>query len=128
MLKFITFMVCMGFVSPAFAIDWKQQVTDQSNEYVTDWMKCPGKDPAKGDKCGEILTYGEMIARALLMADTGMTPEQKALAGHLAIKILTEDGLVPTPDQLKMARDAAGRLPSPLAVARAWDFLDSAIK
>ncbi len=131
-MKVIIFAASL-MATPAFALDWTQPILDEQGATIPDWQNCPGKDP-KTDKCDKVITLGLLTARALLQGPPQIRdappqpPEQKALEGRLGLEIIEHPDLVPTPDQLKIARDAIGRLPSPLAVARAWDLLDKAVK
>jgi hypothetical protein len=116
---------------PAMALDWTQPILDENGIPAPDCK--PAADGAPEPGCTKILSIGTMTARALLAPEPQgtaayATPEQKALAGHLALEIIEHPDMTPTPDQLKMARDAIGRMPSPLAVARGWDILDRAVK
>lgn len=123
--KTLAFVVISLLASSAFAMDWTQPILDESNRPVDDLILCPDQKP-----CGKPLTIGMLTARALLTIDPNAhdSAEQKALMGHLGLEILLHPDLVPTPEQLKMAKDAIGKLPSPLAVARGWDILEKAVK
>jgi hypothetical protein len=107
------------------AFDWTQPILDESGKPVDDLLPCADQKP-----CGKVLTIGTLTARALLTPDQHSqdSPDQKALAGHLALQILLHPDMTPSPDQLKLAKDAIGKLGSPLAVARGWDILDGAVK
>jgi hypothetical protein len=122
--KLAIFVLALS-VLPAMAFDWTQPITDEMGKPVDDLQLCPDQKP-----CGKILTIGMLTARALLTADPRAqeTPDQKALAGNLGLEILKHPDMTPTPDQLKLARDAIGKLASPLAVARGWAILDAAVK
>ncbi len=144
MLRVFTFFTFIMMTTCAYAFDWKQLILDENNHTVIDWPSCPptrqitannpwGSDSK--DKCDVELTIGILSARVLLAPEpqnSGGTPqksgEQKALEGHLGLEIILHPDMTPTPDQLKMVHDALGKLPSPLAVARAWDILDKAVK
>jgi hypothetical protein len=137
MLRLSSIILLLLLALPAFALDWTQPILDEQGNTIPD---CP-MDPATKlppIKCDKILTIGMLTARALLTANSSdvagrggvipESPEQKALAGNLGLQIILHNDFVPTPDQLKLARDAIGRLPSPLAVARGWAILDAAVK
>jgi hypothetical protein len=137
--KILSLAILLLSASGAYALDWTQPILDEKGAAITDWPSCPGKapdKPAPDNECTKPLTIGLLAARALLVGDQSKAgpgavqeaPEQKALEGRLGLAIIDHPDLVPTPDQLKLARDAIGRLPSPLAVARAWDILDKAVK
>jgi hypothetical protein len=118
----------LGVSCPALALDWSQPIFDEQGKTIPD---CPlaGNVPEPG--CSKFLTLGSMTARALFAPDpqgTSTLPEQKAQAGKLGLEIIEHPDMTPTPDQLKMARDAIGKMGSPLAVARGWEILDKAVK
>lgn len=125
-------LLIIAYASGVFAMDWNQPILDEKGAAVPD---CP-VDPKTNqiEACGKIVTIGSLASRALLSIDQQRqaTPEEKALAGNLAIQILTHPEAVPEEgkkaDQLKTIKDAIGRLPSPLAVARGWAILDQAVK
>lgn len=118
--------------SCVFAMDWSQPILDEKGQPVPDCQV--DTKTSQPEPCGKVFTIGTMAARALLAPDPNRqeTPENKALAGNLAIQILTHPETVPEEgkkaDQLKTIKDAIGRLPSPLAVARGWAILDQAVK
>jgi hypothetical protein len=118
-----TFLVPLS----AFALDWKQPILDEFDKTVPD---CKIDQTTRAyENCGKVLTLGTLAARALLLDDAkGMTPEQKAFAGNLALDILHHQEMTPTPEQLKSVKDAIGKAMSPLGVARANALLDAAIK
>lgn len=123
MIRHVAFMLLLLSGAPAVAFDWTQPILNELEQPIPD---CPGDPTAK---CGRVLTIGMLAARQLLSAgQTAMSPEQKALEGNFGLQILLHPDLVPTPDQLKLARDAVGRHASPLAVARGWNLLDAAVK
>jgi hypothetical protein len=134
------FLTAMLVCSPALAFDWSQPILDENGKTVPDCLDPvtgkPFADPVTGKPlpCDKIITIGSMAVRALLNPQAGSpeTPEQKALAGNLAIQLMTHPEQVPAPDdklnQMKIIRDAIGRMPSPLAVARGWAIIDNAVK
>jgi hypothetical protein len=110
--------------SYACAFDWTQPILDENGKTIPD---CPGKDLEK-DTCNKVLSIGTLTARALLIPpidpnDARKPPEQKAIEGNFALQIILHPDLGPTPDELKLACDAIGKMPSPLAVARGWALL-----
>jgi hypothetical protein len=128
---FVPTMAAMLISFQAHALDWSQPVLDENNKPSIDWLSCPGKDPSKGDKCSAVLTVGMYTARALFSPQTGPSgdgPEVKSLMGNLGLAILADPKMTPTPEQLKMAKDAVGKTPFPLAIARVNAILDKAVK
>lgn len=122
------FIWLLAFPNYAAALDWTQPILDENGNTIPNCR--PASDGTQEPGCTKILTIGALVSRSLLEGDptSRPTPEQKALEGHLGLEIILHQDLVPTPEQLKLARDAIGRLPSPLAVARGFDILDAAIK
>ena len=125
-------LLIIAYASGAFAMDWSQPILDEKGAPVPD---CP-VDPKTNqiEACGKIVTLGSLASRALLSIDQQRqpTPEEKALAGNIAIRLMTHPEAVPDKgnkvDEMKTIRDAIGRLSSPLAVARGFALLDDAVK
>lgn len=106
----------------ASAFDWTQPILDENEKTIPD---CQGKET-----CDKVLTIGTLTGRALLapldMRDPGTAherPEQKSISGDLGLQIIKHPDLSLNPDELKLACDAIGSVPSRLAVARGWALL-----
>lgn len=121
----ITFILLLASL-PAFALDWKQPMTDEEGISLTD---CPIDPTTKlPEKCGKILTIGRMSARLLCSPQQqnmsgSAKPEQLSMECDFGKKILREPDTVATPDELKFTCDAIGRSPSPLVISDGYEIL-----
>jgi hypothetical protein len=126
LLRYIFTVVIMMTIQ-ASALDWTQRILDLKGQPIPDCPIDPETKVAK--KCSDVITLGPLIAFQLENQDArNLSATQKQTADSIARKIMDTPSFTPTPDELVVIIDAAGKINNVLLSAASLKMLGAAVK